>query len=146
MSVETKMVREVSPLAPGRYWLFLNSPVDVRDFDQWVKDMAGAVRVESSTGDPRSLFVIFVVPPNRAPFLNAAQFGFPNTAPPEVTGPQDVVQAPIVKDISDVDPFAFGVPTVPILLLLAFLAIGSGGLSGFNVFRTSSARKRRQYA
>lgn len=146
MTVATKLVREVSPLAPGRYWIFLNSPVDVRDWDQWVRDMAGAVRVESSTGDPRSLFVIFNVPPGRAPFLNAAQFGFPNTAPPEVTHPQDVVQAPIVKDISDVDPFAIGFPAGSLLLLLAVVVLASGGLSGISPFRTETPRRRRAYA
>lgn len=94
----SKMQREVSPIPPGRYWILLSGPGNIADFDVWLRDMQGAVRVETASLDQRgsasSAFVIFNVPEGRFPFLNAAQFGFPNTAPPEITSRQDVVQRP----------------------------------------------------
>jgi len=93
----TKMQRQVSPIPPGRYWVTVNKPGNIADFDAWVRDMAGAVRVESSQGlAGPAQFVIFVVPEGRAPFFNVAQFGYPNFAGPEVHSVQDVEQSPIV--------------------------------------------------
>ena len=91
------VVREVSPLAPGRYWLDLTGEAS-DDFTEWVRDMAGAVRVESTEEDvqsePPSLFVIIVVPEGREPFLPAERLGFPHTAPPNIKFRRDVTQRP----------------------------------------------------
>lgn len=99
--VQTHMVRDVSPIPPGRYWITVLGP-NIPDFDAWIRDMHGAVRIEAASldqsGPKRSQFLIFRVPEGRMPFLNAEQFGFPNTAPPEVTSVQDVEQSPIIKD------------------------------------------------
>src|SRR5512134_966678 len=102
VGVATRMVRQVSPLPPGRYWLFVLGQQNVNDFGDWVKDMAGAVRVETvqefgPRDSRRTLFVIFNVPPGRAPFLDAQKFGFPNEAPPSVTSMDDVQQSPTVE-------------------------------------------------
>jgi hypothetical protein len=90
------MQRQVSPIPPGRYWIFVNGPGNIADFDVWLRDMQGAARVETSSlgrrGNDSVAFIIFNVPEGRAPFLNAAQFGFPNFAGPEVQSAQDVVQ------------------------------------------------------
>ena len=92
------MQREVSPIPPGRYWIFVNGPANIADFDAWIRDMQGGVRVETASLDKRgsasSAFIIFRVPDGRFPFLNAAQFGFPNFAGPEITSAQDAVQRP----------------------------------------------------
>lgn len=102
---EMRQVREVSPIPPGRYWLVVLGPENQEDFAHWVRDMAGAVRIEASQLDtrrkPSTEFVVFNVPEGRAPFLNAAQFGFPTTAPPEVTTLQDVEQSPTVPGTLD---------------------------------------------
>lgn len=64
--------------------------------------MSGAVRVVSTeldrSGPKPVLFVVFVVPEGRAPFLNALQFGFPEFAAPDVTSRSQVEQSPPVKD------------------------------------------------
>lgn len=104
--------RDVSPIPAGRYWLTVLGP-NIPDFDQWVRDMQGGVRVEASSLDldasPVHLFVIFNVPPGRAPFLNAPLFGFPNHAPPNVQSVQDVEQAPIIKGpIEELEDFGRG--------------------------------------
>ena len=92
------MQRQVSPIPAGRYWILVNGPGNIADFDAWIRDMQGAVRVETSSlgrrGADSVAFIIFNVPAGRAPFLNAAQFGFPNVAGPEVQSVQDVVQRP----------------------------------------------------
>lgn len=92
------MQRQVSPIPAGRYWILVNGPGNIADFDAWIRDMQGAVRVETSSlgrrGADSVAFIIFNVPVGRAPFLNAAQFGFPNVAGPEVQSVQDVVQRP----------------------------------------------------
>ena len=89
--------RNVSPIPPGRYWLTVLG--DNRDdFTDWVRDMEGAVVTttteEDLTADPPWLFVIFVVPPDRAPFFDAGRFGFPNIAPASINSHQDAEQAP----------------------------------------------------
>lgn len=91
------MVREVSPIPPGRYWICVLGREKQRDFDGWIRDMRGAVQVESSSMNdqvPSTEFVIFRVPEGRSPFLDASYFGFPNTAGPEVTSLEDVEQGP----------------------------------------------------
>jgi hypothetical protein len=122
--VATHQVRQVSPIPPGRYWLTVLGD-NRQDFVQWVHDMAGAVRTTTTEEDlsatPPSLFVIFEVPPGRAPFLNAAQFGFPNDAPPGVHSSQDVEQVPEpeglkLPDFGDV----FSSPATWLVLLLLF--------------------------
>jgi hypothetical protein len=94
----SKMQRQVSPIPPGRYWILVNGPDNIRDFDAWLRDMAGAARVETTSlgkrGSASVEFVIFNVPEGRAPFLNAEQFGFPNFAGPEITSVQDVIDRP----------------------------------------------------
>lgn len=96
------MVREVSPIPPGRYWICLLGSEKQRDFDGWVRDMRGAIQVEASSMNdqvPSTEFVIFRVPEGRSPFLDAVYFGYPNTAGPEVTSLEDVEQgAPPVPD------------------------------------------------
>jgi hypothetical protein len=98
--------REVSPIPPGRYWIIVNGP-SIADFDAWLRDMRGSVRVEtvsldSSKRGQASQFIIFRVPEGRFPFLNAVQFGFPSFAGPEITSVQDVVQLPVEKNPEDV--------------------------------------------
>lgn len=128
----SRIERQVSPIPPGRYWMLISQP-NIRDFDDWLRDMRGAVRVEATSLDStrgRAVqFVIFTVPEGRMPFLNAEQFGFPNTAPPEITSVQDVVQLPLEKNPEDVavdvirkagesaEAFAGLVPLIVILLL-----------------------------
>lgn len=104
------MQRQVSPIPPGRYWLFINGPENIADFDAWLRDMAGAARVETTSlgkrGSDSVEFVIFNVPEGRAPFLNALQFGFPNFAGPEIRSVQDVVQRPdqVPDPLDQIDP------------------------------------------
>ena len=106
MPIQTAQQRQVSPIPPGRYWIIVNGGSNMRDFDAWLRDMHGAVRIESASLDqsvsPPSQFLIFRVPEGRMPFLNALQFGFPNFAPPEVTNVQDVVQSPHDPNPEDV--------------------------------------------
>jgi hypothetical protein len=88
--------REVSPIPPGRYWIIVESQ-NIRDFDSWLRDMQGGVRIETASLDARaghkaSQFLIFNVPAGRMPFLNPQQFGFPSLAPPEVKSREDVIQ------------------------------------------------------
>lgn len=94
----SKMQREVSPIPPGRYWILVSGPDNIADFDAWIRDMQGAVRVETASlnqrGSASVAFIIFRVPEGRFPFLNALQFGFPNFAGPEITSAQDVTQRP----------------------------------------------------
>jgi hypothetical protein len=89
--------RQVEPIPPGRYWIIVESP-NIRDFDDWIRDMHGAVRVETVELDttprqPAHQFIIFRVPEGRMPFLNPHQFGFPSFAPASVTSSQDVIQS-----------------------------------------------------
>lgn len=90
--------RQVSPIPPGRYWMFVLGQLSIDEFGTWVRDMAGAVKVRTAEEDreasPPALFVIFEVPEGRAPFLNAAQFGLPSVAPPSVQSAQDVTSVP----------------------------------------------------
>lgn len=106
MPVPTHQQREVSPIPPGRYWIQITGGASMRDFNTWLRDMHGAAAVETSSLDqsvsPPSEFVIFHVPLGRSPFLNAAQFGFPNFAPPEVQSVQDVVQNEQHENAEDV--------------------------------------------
>lgn len=87
------IVREVSPIPPGRYWICVLGKEKQAAFDDWVRDMRGAVQIETTSlndEDPSTEFVIFNVPDGRSPFLNAWDFGYPNTAPPDVTSLEDV--------------------------------------------------------
>lgn len=98
--------REVSPIPPGRYWILVEGR-DIRDFDDWLRDMHGAARVEAASLDATtrgqaSQFIIFNVPEGRMPFLNAFQFGFPSFAPPNITNRQDVIQTELRKNPEDV--------------------------------------------
>jgi hypothetical protein len=96
---------EVSPIPPGRYWITVLGRDNMADFDAWIRDMHGAVRIEASSLDqeanPPVQFVIFNVPAGRMPFLNPHQFGFPSFAPPNVTSIQDVEQSPPVPSTLD---------------------------------------------
>lgn len=152
MTVKTQLVRDVSPIPPGRYWLRVLGDDNIKDFGSWVRDMAGGVRVEENeedtTSTPRQLFTIFSVPEGRKPFLNAAQFGFPNTAPPEVKGSQDVdPDAPPVPFFGDiVPPFKLPElsPGVLLVLVLLVLAGSFGGSFGKSLGgRSSSTRAPR---
>jgi len=128
--------REVSPIPPGRYWIWVTGGQNMRDFDQWVREMEGAIRIETveldqETGDKPAQFIIFNVPQGRSPFLNAEQFGFPTTAPPHVKSSQDVMQsehhkAPLDQAVDVVqkagdtaEKLASSSPLVPLLLLVA---------------------------
>jgi hypothetical protein len=86
--------REVSPIPPGRYWIIVESQ-NIRDFDNWLRDMQGGVRVEAASldtsGPKASQFLIFNVPAGRSPFLNAQQFGFPSLAPPNIRSREDAI-------------------------------------------------------
>lgn len=97
--------REVSPIPPGRYWILVEAR-DIRDFDDWLRDMHGAARVEAvsldTSGPQASQFIIFQVPEGRMPFLNAHQFGFPSFAPPSIQSVDDVIQTERVKNPADV--------------------------------------------
>jgi hypothetical protein len=102
--------REVSPIPPGRYWILVEGR-DIPDFDDWLRDMHGAARVEVASldqgsdlnrGVTASQFIIFRVPEGRMPFLNAHQFGFPSFAPPNITSRDDVIQTELVKNPEDV--------------------------------------------
>ena len=97
--------REVSPIPPGRYWIIVESQ-NIRDFDAWVRDMQGGVRIEAASldapaGQKASQFLIFRVPEGRMPFLNALQFGFPNFAPPDVNSRDDVIALPLEPNPED---------------------------------------------
>lgn len=104
--MHTQSQREVSPIPPGRYWIGITGGSNMRDFNAWVRDMHGAVKIEAASLDqsvsPPFEFIIFRVPEGRMPFLNALQFGFPNFAPPEVTSVQDVIQNDLNKNPEDV--------------------------------------------
>jgi hypothetical protein len=92
--------REVSPIPAGRYWIMVLGRQNMADFDAWIRDMHGGIRVETISldqqADPPAQFIIFRVPEGRFPFLNADQFGFPSFAPPDVQSVQDVEQSPVV--------------------------------------------------
>jgi hypothetical protein len=92
----TRMVREVSPIPPGRYWICVLGRDKQAAFDSWIADMRGAIQVEATSLNdavPSTEFVIFRVPEGRSPFMNAWEFGYPNTAPPEITSLEDVEKA-----------------------------------------------------
>jgi len=105
--------REVSPIPPGRYWMLVEAE-NLRDFDDWLRDMHGAVQIETTSterastrldqamGVRPSTFVIFRVPVGRMPFLNALQFGFPSFAPPNIQSRDDVIQNGQKMDPTDV--------------------------------------------
>jgi hypothetical protein len=95
--------------------------------------MHGAVRIEASSldqeGSPPTQFVIFNVPAGRMPFLNAAQFGFPSFAPPNVTSIQDVEQSPVVpgpiERLEQAAGRATELGTEAVLLVLAVLLLSN---------------------
>ena len=145
--------RQVSPIPPGRYWITVLGD-NIREFDSWVADMAGAVVLESSSLDraelphdpfgrhtgPPAQFVIFRVPEGRAPFLNAIQFGFPSLAPPNVKDVRDVEQTPNPEDL----PNPFGLPDLSgiagmVLLALVLSAASQAG----SLFGGGGRRARR---
>lgn len=127
--------RQVSPIPPGRYWIFVNGRENIADFDKWIREMEGAVVVEAAELDqemsPPSQFIVFRVPEGRSPFLNAAQFGFPSFAPDGFVTSQDVTSAPrhkhpldqavdVVQKAGDTaEKAAGGSIFVPLLLLAA---------------------------
>lgn len=123
--------REVSPIPPGRYWITVLGRDNMADFDAWIRDMHGAVRIEAASldqqADPPVQFVIFNVPAGRMPFLNPHQFGFPSFAPPNVTSIQDVEQSPVVPGTLDRLEAAAGkvgeFGTEAVLLVLAVLLL-----------------------
>jgi hypothetical protein len=125
--------REVSPIPPGRYWITVLGRDNMADFDAWIRDMHGAVRIEASSLDqeanPPVQFVIFNVPAGRMPFLNPHQFGFPSFAPPNVTSIQDVEQSPVVPGPIDRLEQAAGkageLASEAVLLVLAVLLLSN---------------------
>jgi len=122
---------EVSPIPPGRYWITVLGRDNMADFDAWIRDMHGAVKIETSSLDqeanPPVQFLIFNVPAGRMPFLNPHQFGFPSFAPPNVTSIQDVEQSPPVPGTLDRLEQAAGkvteFGTEAVLLVLAVLLL-----------------------
>lgn len=138
--------RQVSPIPPGRYWISVVGKHNIFDFDVWLREMAGAVRVETvsldRSGPEPHQFIIFRVPEGRAPFLNAFQFGFPEFAGPEITNVQDVSQVPATPHPLDTALEAVQTATeaaskvLPIgLLLLALFLVSS-------VMQHAPARRR----
>lgn len=137
--------RQVSPIPPGRYWIVITGGSNMRDFNDWRRDMHGGVVIETVSLDqsvsPPSEFIIFRVPEGRMPFLNALQFGFPNFAPPNVTSVQDVVQMQVFPNPEDeiVDvvrkaeqgagAIAEGLPGLFVVALLFLLMGAAGSLS-----------------
>lgn len=124
--MNTKVVREVSPIPKGRYWITITDVPEgqIADFDKWLSDSRGSVKVESSSllqdSDPPAQFIIFnVVGPGA--FLNAVMFGFPNTAPSEITSIKDVEQSPVIET-PGIPEFLSGVKGAG--KLAAFLLIG----------------------
>lgn len=127
--------RQVSPLPAGRYWLIVNGPMGIRDFDDWIRDMAGAAVVESSelSQNGASLFVIFNVPSGRAPFLDATRFGFPNDAPASVRTAADVIQTPHTPEpgleaVREALPELSAVFQSPFFWGIVIVALGTGAL------------------
>lgn len=128
--------RQVSPIPPGRYWILVEQP-DIRDFDDWLRDMHGAAQVEASDLDVQTLnnvsaFIIFRVPEGRMPFLNALQFGYPSFAPSNINSRGDVIQnelhknaEDVVVDVIDKAEQGFGGLFVIALLLLAMGGAGA---------------------
>lgn len=86
-------VKQVSPLPVGRYWLDINGESLISDWNDWKKDVAQSLRVESNEETPGHLFVIFKVIDNAA-FFPSERFGFPNTAPSWIVSSQDVLGVP----------------------------------------------------
>lgn len=137
--------REVSPIPPGRYWILVEGR-DIRDFDDWLRDMHGAAQVEAASLDAAtrgqvSQFIIFRVPEGRMPFLNALQFGFPSFAPPSITSRDDVIQSERRKNPVDAaaDAIAKGGESLEKaaegfggLLVVALLLLAMGGASAFS--------------
>jgi hypothetical protein len=134
--------REVSPIPAGRYWLLITGGTAMADFNAWLRDMHGAAQVEHSSLDqstsPPNEFVIFRVPEGRMPFLNAAEFGYPSFAGPEVASRQDVIHNELHMNPEDVavevirkagdsaETLAAG---FPIALLVLAVALGGSAFS-----------------
>jgi hypothetical protein len=127
--------REVSPIPPGRYWINVLGVDAMREFQEWVRDMAGGVQIETVSLDedatPPVEFVIFQVPEGRSPFLNAHVFGFPNHAPANVRSSSDVEQSPkadIKSPVEEVEAFGSGLfSDAKALVLLVLLFFGLKG-------------------
>ncbi len=122
------MQRQVSPIPPGRYWITVLGELQIAEFDEWVSDMAGAVRLthveHDTSGKPVAMFVIFEVPPGRAPFLDAQRFGYPNHAPIDtVKQSSDVERAPEPEGLS-LPSFGSAIGGLG-LLVVAFLLLSS---------------------
>ncbi|HUL81658.1 MAG TPA: hypothetical protein VL131_05925 [Gammaproteobacteria bacterium] len=127
--------RQTNPLPIGRYWVDVSdtpkAPTLVDDFGAWADSNTSKVHVETTEetpaehGNPRRLFAIFSV---SAPvFFPAANFGFPNDAPPNVHSEQDVFGAP-PPDPPGLQLPSFGdlAGVLPLLLILAVvLAAGN---------------------
>lgn len=149
--------RQVEPIPPGRYWILVEGR-DIRDFDDWLRDMHGAVRVETvslDTSGPAAVqFIIFRVPEGRMPFLNPHQFGFPSFAPANIQSEQDVIQTERVKHPVDVavdvarkagesaEKAAEGFGGLLLIGLLLLLMGGASALAGSAPKVASYARRR----
>lgn len=127
------MQRQVSPIPPGRYWIAIVGKEKQRDFDLWIQDMRGGVKVETSSlndEDPPTEFVIFNVPEGRSPFLDATYFGFPNFAPPNVHYLEDVEQTHREPNLIDKPgswfPSLEGWETLALIVVGFLLLKGSG--------------------
>lgn len=128
------MQRQVSPIPPGRYWICVLGATKQGEFDQWIRDMRGAVVVETASlndQEPSTQFVIFRVPEGRAPFLDSQYFGFPNFAADNVHSLEDVEQSPYADvpepfsaaQASEWLPNLSGMGTI-VLLVCAALLLG----------------------
>lgn len=125
------MQRQVSPIPPGRYWICILGADKQRAFNDWLRDMRGAVVVESTSLNdqvPSTEFVIFRVPEGRSPFLDAWQFGYPNVAAPNVHTIEDAEQAPVEPNPLEQPGFGSGwLPTIDgagtLLLILALVLL-----------------------
>jgi hypothetical protein len=121
--------RNTNPLPKGRYWItVLDSPEgQLASFDEWLSDVSGSVKVESSELDrdskPPSQFVIFNVTGLGA-FFNAEQFGFPNKAPAGIKNREDAEQAPVIDEPGLADALQFAKTAGKVAVGLVLLKLG----------------------
>lgn len=121
--------RQTNPIPKGRYWITVldNPEGNISDFDQWLKDTAGSVDVESSELDaeskPVSEFIIFRVTGPGA-FFNAEQFGFPEKAPANIKHRDDVEQSPDVEEPGVADLLQFAKTAGKVAAGLVLLKLG----------------------
>lgn len=81
-----------NPLPTGRYWMHLHQEQGGRSFDAW-RQRVGA-RLINSAFDADTGWTWYLFQTTAPAEWNAAEWGWPNTAGPEVRTEADVVQRP----------------------------------------------------